>query len=348
MTLIDLKNRIYSSFVASFTNAITPLRKSFFEVISNAMASVSNLLYLYLDNVQKNSFLNSCSQSRVLSYFAPLNRLTIKAATYAEGVIRFTGLPGTTIPLGTKVIYNNTSLEYETTVASTIDINGYVDITMKATSDNLGSQANTLPNIDLTLSVPILGINSAVVSTLGFTKGIDKETVESLRQRCMIKQGDSPLIGNRNYYRTLGNKISNVKATFISELVNGPGTFGITILTYSNNGVAIQQDIDDVEDYFTSLSSIPAYVKADYFLPTIIYTNIQILLAVNNDTNKAIVESLARDYIYLYQRQGGTFSFLGLSKILQNQGARLIDPEHSYEIDIALTEVLDIGTITWL
>lgn len=348
MILDDLKNRIYADFVASFTNAITPLKKTFFEVISNAHASVSNLLYLYLDNVQDNSFLNSCSQTRVLSYFAPLNRLSLKSATYAEGILTFTGTVGALIPLGTKVVYNNTSLEYQTTVVATIPLSGTIDVPAIASSTNLGSQGNTLGNIDLTVSTPLSGVNSDVKSTLGFTKGIDAESVESLRTRCMIKQGDSPNIDNRNYYRTLGNQLPNIKATFVTDLKNGNGTFGITILTHSNNGIPTPTDLSDLALHLETLKAVPTYAAVDIFQPVIVYVNLQILLAIKNDVNIASTEKLARDYIYLYQRAGQNFNYIGLSKLLQNNGARLVSPIPSFETTLAVNEVLDIGGITWL
>lgn len=343
MNLQEIKNRIYNDFVASFENAITPLRKSFFEILANAISGTFQLLYLFLERVQNDSFLNSCTQSRVLNYFAPLLRLTRKEATIASGTVTFTGINGSVIPVGTKVIYNN-NLEYETTVEGTI-ASGFVDIICNSVEK--GSLNNTIGNIQLFLVNPVEGIDNNATSVDGFTGAIDQETIESLRTRCIIKQGDSPQIDNNNYYKSVANELSNVKATFISDLKNGVGTFGVTILTYSNNGVPVQADIDEVEDYFISKNAVPSYAQPEYFLPTIINQNFDILLAVNNTDNQNEVEALLRDYLYRYQEPGETFEFIGLSNILQEKGARLVSPAPTSNIAIASNEVLDVGTITW-
>ncbi len=343
ISLQEIKDRVYNDFVASFQNAITPLKKSFFEVLANAVSGAIQLLYIYLDNVQADSFLNSCTQSRVLNYFAPLNRLVQKEATIATGTVTFTGVESSVIPVGTKIIYNS-NLEYETTIEGTIS-SGFVDIVCESVEK--GTVNNTINNITLFLVVPVDGIDNNVVSTDGFSGAIDEETIESLRTRCIVKQGDSPQIDNNNYYKSLAMELSNVKAAFIAELKNGTGTFGVTILTYSNDGVPVQADIDEVEAYFQSNNAVPSYAEPEYFLPTIVSQDFEILLAVNSSDNQTTVEQLLRDYLYLYQESGETFDFLGLSNVLQESSARLISPLPSDSIAIAIDEVLDVGTITW-
>lgn len=343
-TLQQIKDRVYNDFVVSFQNVITPLKKSFFEILSNSISASVHLLYLYLDNVKKNSFLHSCTQDRVTSYFAPLLGLSLKEATVSTGIARFTGVDTTTIPSGTKIIYNG-SIEFITIGAGVIT-GGIADI--QCTSSKTGTLNNTINNISLSLVVPIAGVDNIVVSTLGFLGAIDPETIESLRGRCITKQGKNPQIDNNNYYKTLALEVPNVRAAFISELKNGGGTFGVTILTNSNNGVPVQSDINAVEAYFIQQNGVPTYALAEYFIPTIIYQNLNILLAVESEENKTFIEQLAKDYIYRFQEPGTPFKFLGLSKILQANGARLSSPLPTATISLQLDEVLDIGSIFWI
>lgn len=342
-TLQEIKDRIYNDFVASFQNAITPLNKSFFEVLANAISGAVQLLYIYLDNVSSDSFLNSCTQSRVLNYFAPLLRLTLKEPTVAEGTVSFTGVETTVIPIGTQVIYNS-NIVYETIAEGTI-ASGAVDIVCQSVEK--GTVSNTIGNIQLFLVVPVAGIDNDGFSTVGFSGAIDEETVESLRTRCIIKQGDSPQIDNNNYYKNLGNTLPNVKSTFISELKNGTGTFGVTILTYSNGGIPVQADIDEVEALFDSENAVPIYAETEYFLPTRVVQNFEILLAVNSSENQDDVNQLLMDYVYKFQEAGEDFEFLDLSKALQEKSARLVLPATTASVTLALNEVLDIGTVTW-
>lgn len=343
MTIQELKDRIYQDFITSFKNAITPLRASFFDQLSNTLASTFHLVYIYLNNIIKDSFLTSCTKNRVLTYFAPLKNIIRKNATKANGILRFTGNNGEIIPINTKVIYNE--LEYQTTEEVTI-LSGFADA--EAESIETGTVNNTLGNIDLFLIIPITGIDNKAISTAGFTGAIDQETVESVRTRTKQKFAAPTQLDNDNTYKSLALEISNVKASFISSVKNGPGTFGVTILTQSNNGIPIQADINEVQQYFIDNNAVPSYAEAEYFLPTIVSQNFSILLAENTPEKQAETEQLTRDYIYLFQKPNTTFQFEGLADILQQNGARLNFPDPTSDIALADDEVLDVGTMTWI
>ena len=342
ISLNDLKNRIYTDFISSFDNAITPVKKSFFDVLSNTIASVSRLQYVYLENVQKESFLNSCSEDRLLNYFSPLNNVTRKTATKSTGIVTFTGVNGSIIPINTKVTHNN--IEFITTSAGTIS-NNSVDISVE--SVNSGILNNTLSNIQLFLNIPIEGVDTGLTCLNGITGAIDEETIQNLRIRIINKQATNKEIDSINYYKSIINEVNNVKAGFVSERIYGNGTIGITILTQSNNGVPTQNDLDTVQAYLETRKAIPAYVNVTYFLPTIINQAFTILLSVNNTTNQTKIKKIMQDYIYEYQRLNSNFSYLGLSKILLNNGARLVSPAPTDATTISSVQVLDVGVITW-
>ena len=342
MTIKELKDRIYNDFISSFKNAITPLKKSLFEQISNTLAATFQLLYIYLDRILNDSFLTTCTKDRVLSYFAPLKNIARKDPTVSEGIIRFTGIDTTLVPTGTTLIYNE--LEYITIEDGTITT-GFVDVDSE--SVEAGSVNNTLANIDLFLSSPIIGVDNKAISTLGLSGAIDQETIESVRTRTKQKNGAPTEIDNDNSYKSVANEVSNVKASFISSIKNGAGTFGITILTFSNDGIPVQADIDEVEQHFIDNETIPSYIEVEYFLPTIVSQDYTIQLAIDNAENQAFVEQSIRDYMYLTQKPNTTFLFLGLSDFIQTLGARLVLPIPSSGQALANDEVLDMGTITW-
>ncbi len=343
MTIIELKNRIYNDFITSFNNAITPLRKSFFEYLSNTLSATFRLAYIYLDRIHADSFLTTCTSNRVLLYFAPLKNITPKLATKAKGMVRFYGIDSTIIPTGTTLIYNE--LEYITLADGTIT-SGYADISCE--SVGTGTLNNTLGNIDIFLTTPISGIDNKAFCTAGFSGAIDNETIESVRTRTKQKFATASNIDNTNFYKSLANEVTNVKASFISEIKNGVGTFGVTILTFSNDGVPIQADIDEVEQYFIDNEAVPTYVEAEFFLPTIVTQDFSIQLAVNDITNQDSISLIVRDYLYLFQKQGYGIELAGLATTLQENGARLIFPDPGTTISIALDEVVDLGVITWI
>ena len=155
-------------------------------------------------------------------------------------------------------------------------------------------------------------------------------------------------IDNKNFYKSTALELSNVKAAFISSIKNGAGTTGITILTYSNNGVPIQADIDVVSQYFIDKKAVPTYVEFDYFIPTIISQDFTIQLIINDLANQVRIEQLIRDYLYLFVEPFTTFQFSNINDLLQSNGARMNLPVDSGTIVLASDEILDIGTITWI
>ena len=343
MNIEELKNRIYNDFISSFKNAITPLKKSFFEQLSNTLSATFQLLYIYLNRIINDSFLTTCTKDRVLNYFAPLKNIVRKEPTISNGIIRFTGVDTTLVPTGAILIYNE--LEYITIEDGTI-ASGFVDINSESVEK--GTISNTLANIDMFLSSPIVGIDNKAISILGFNGAIDEETIESVRTRTKQKFATTTQIDNDNFYKSLANEVSNVKAAFISDNKNGVGTFGVTILTFSNNGVPVQSDIDDVEQHFIDSKAIPVYVEPEYFIPDIISQAFTIQLAIDNEANQTLITQAIRDYIYLVQKPDTLFEFSGLSDFIQTLGARLISPSPTSSFTPADNQVIDIGIITWI
>lgn len=342
MTIKSLKDRIYNDIVTNFKNAITPLKKAFFDTLSYSLASAFKLLYTYLDKIQSDSFLTTCTESRVKNYFAPLKNTKQKDATSSIGLAKFTGIDGSTISEDTIILYNE--YEFITTESGTI-ASGFIEIGAKSVEK--GTLYNTLGNIDLVLAEPIPGVDNEVFSTLGFDGAIDSETVESLRTRTKIKFASPSKIDNSYSYKSLALELDNVKAAFVSELKNGVGTTGITILTFSNNGVPIQSDIDEVEQYFINNKAIPTYANFEFFIPTIITQNFTIQLIINDETNQKRIEDILRAYLYLFVKPNKLFSYSDLNAILQANGARLESPLPTDSQILANDEIIDIGTITW-
>ena len=343
MTILEIKNRVYNDFVTSFKNAITPLKKSIFEVFSYTLASTTNLLYVYLDRVLADSFLTTCTQQRVLNYFAPLKNLSRKAATVSIGTVKFTGVDGSIVPISTIIIYNE--FQFITMASGTV-ASGFVDILCNSVKQ--GTIYNTIANINLVLSTPILGIDNESLSVAGFAGAIDEESIESLRTRTKQKFASPTSIDNKNFYKSTAIEVSNVKAAFVSSIKNGAGTAGVTILTYSNNGVPIQADIDAVEQYFIDKKAVPIYVEFQYFIPTIISQDFTIQLIINDLANQKRIEQLVRDYLYLFTDPFTTFQFSNINDLLQANGARMNLPVDTGTIVLASDEILDIGTITWI
>ncbi len=341
MTIKTIKDKIYNDFISSFSGVITPLSKSFFDNFANSLSGMFKLLYIYMDNVSKESFITTCSDTTLLTYFAPLNGVERKTATKSKGTTTFSGVAGSVIPAGTILKYNK--LVFITTAEATIT---GADIDVLCESVETGEQSNTAENITLELSESIEGIDDNANSTGGFTTATNIEGIEALRYRVKLAISSSVKTENDNYYKSQAMIVENVKSVYISNAKNGAGTLGLTILT--ETGTTAQTDIDNVEAHFVDNSLINPAIQVEFFIPTIVHLNLSIQLSQNTEANQSDMVEMIKDYLTIYQKPNKTFYIKDISDYIATKGGRVIVPIQTADITLADDEVIEIGAMTWI
>ena len=106
-----------------------------------------------------------------------------------NGVVTFSGVPATAIPLG-QVVQRDDGVQYETTVAGVIGGGGTVAIAAQAIE--AGADGNAVALTALTVVSPPVGCASTAEVTTAFTTGEDEETDTSLRERILDRIRDTP------------------------------------------------------------------------------------------------------------------------------------------------------------
>ena len=200
----------------------------------------SELLTFWIPETLKLLFTNT-SSGQYLDYLAERANTSRKQATYATVTLVFTGDPATVIPAGTVIstaaVDGNPAVEFATTAALALDVNGTGSVLAQAVEAGPGSNvdADTL----ILFSSPIIGA-SGVTNPEPATGGTATESDDDLRERIdsINKSGDSSLVGNVADYKRWAEEVDGVGAATVLAEWNGPQTVKIIVTDANGDGAS--------------------------------------------------------------------------------------------------------------
>jgi uncharacterized phage protein gp47/JayE len=298
------------NYVLSQLGAKAMIPNSVLRIMSDAMAGLANLTFLYLDWLAK-QLLPDTAETVWLDRHGVIWLTNAdgskgrKAATYAQGTVEFAGTQGTVIPVGTLMTGAN-GVQYQTITAGQIGSGGLG--TSTAVALTAGAVSN-LPDGDaMSLNPAIPGIDTATL--LGdMSGGFDTETDDQLRERILFRIQNPPMGGDLADYVAWAMAVPGVTRAWAAVEI-GPGTMTVRFLmddTYpDNHGLPTQADIDTVSDYIDSKR--PVTVKDCFvFAPTLFFYDITIRNLTNDDpTVRARIETSISDMEFARSKPGQT------------------------------------------
>lgn len=145
----------------------------FFKVVAFSMAVIWQLAEYVYYGAYKDT-----AEGYQLDGVAQYIGVKRKPASYAVGMVTFTGTEGTVIPL--QFLVSTGTYIFWTQQIATIPAGGTVDVPIRAIE--LGNTSNVLANTITTIVNPLTGV-TAVTNAAATTGGADVETDESLRAR---------------------------------------------------------------------------------------------------------------------------------------------------------------------
>ncbi len=172
--------------------------------------------------------------------------ITRKPAQKATGFVRFTGQQGTMIPQGTVVSTDpNASevVEFVTTQDATIGASGTVDVPIEARV--AGLQGNVEDNKITYLPSPITGVD-AVTNPTATSGGLDEETDEDLRKRCVLKWWSTSYGATENAIRSWALEVPGVADARVIPAWQGPGTVKVLVWSRDADGNLVPASNDTV------------------------------------------------------------------------------------------------------
>lgn len=206
------------------------------------------------------------------------------AATYSEGIVRLTGIPGTYYNLQVRandIIY---SLPEKVIIPDT----GVVNV--RCVCMESGIRGNVPAGAINRLTINSFQITD-VVNPAPISEGYDSETDDSLKARTLEYINEPPTSGNIANYKEWAMKISGVENAQVFDLARGNGTVDIVIIA-DGNKVASQQLCDTVHAYIEKQRPIGADVKVCAASRT------DILICASVKVKKGYTAELIADELY--------------------------------------------------
>jgi uncharacterized phage protein gp47/JayE len=151
--------------------------------------------------------------------------LTRKPAVNATGQVKFSGVNGTVIPIGTRINTDN-EVYFSTTQAGTIS-SGVV--TVNATAEVGGIIGNVVAGEINTVPAELSSLLS-VTNDLPFSGGFDVESDESLIARYYEKVQKPATSGNAFQYQQWAKSVAGIGDAKVYPLWNGNGTVKVVLL----------------------------------------------------------------------------------------------------------------------
>ena len=166
-----------------------------------------------------------------------------KQGKKATGIVTFTGVKNTKIPIGT-LVQTELGLQYKTTREDTIKESGTVDIPIEALQEGTAYnvKANSINQLPIKL-IKILNVNNKE----NIETGRDTEDDKSLYNRLCIKVQTPSTSGNIYDYMNWSLEINGVGNCIVKPLWNGNGTVKV-ILVNSSGRCPSQEIIKNVKE----------------------------------------------------------------------------------------------------
>lgn len=357
-TLSEIYNRVRADLETKINNRssanslgilqVKILRYSLLGVLVAVFAGMAHMIYGYISYLM-NQMLPDTAEAEWLERWALLFGYPRKAATYAEGVVRFAGVEGAIIPSGTFLQDSNLVQFYTTTEA--IVVTGFAS-NVGVAAVLAGSNGNT-SDTTLTLLSPIANINSVATITTTFSGGGQQETIEELRARLLLKLRTPVTGGRASDYITWALEIAGISKAWCFPTYLGPGTVGV-VCAGPNGSIVSQGVLDSAAAYIDTRKPIGVAVGVLTIEPTVFAFTI----AIPATTIAEIRQSIADNMQTLFNDEaapGGTILLSHINSALSSSGVddytinAITKDSATYAIGNIITtgfELAQLGVIT--
>lgn len=347
-TLAEIVARIEAD-VSSRLGVGPLLERGPLKVLSRVMGGASHSLHGHLDYNARQA-VPLTAEATVLESWADLYGLERLAATKANGEVTVTGLNGTSVPLGAQLGRADGS-KYRTTSTAVV-AGGTATVTAEA--EVAGRAGNAAAGTELSFTIPVAGLTSAVVAAGGLLQGEDRETDEQLRARLRARQSAAPQGGSVADFEAWTLEVAGVTRAWVFPAMSGLGTVGVTFAVDDDPTGPIPSPAE-VAAVLARLTDPTRRDSAPVTAEVIVYAAVELpvdfTIELNPDTAavRAAVEANLRDLILRDGAPGGT---LLLSRIREAISTAAGEADHELTVPAAnvvatVGELPVLGTITW-
>lgn len=324
----------------------TLVPRGFLKAIARAHAGLMHGLYGYQEWASR-QVLPDTADTEGLERWANDLGVPRKPATFAEGLVDFTGTSGSDLPEGT-VVQRADGQRYVTTEGATISA-GVATVNVRA--ELAGLLGNSDAGTALSIVSPVFGVNTAAtVDTGGIDGGTDEESDADLLVRVLQRLQNPPLGGAASDYVRWALEVPGVTRAWCLPEHLGIGTVGVTFATDDDPGGPIPDagKVAEVQAYIDARRPVPADVTV--FAPTPVTVNFTFTALVPNSASvQASIEAALRDLVV---REGAPGQPLLLSHVREAISTAPGEEDFTLTVPaanvaIAAGSIPVFGAITW-
>ena len=241
-SLSDLYSSISSNFKSEFDIQDENDLKRVLTAIASSDAGMLKIFYLALLDVQKNILPDLADNEAMGGTLERFGRLKLgrdpNPATQGRYSLTFTGVSGTTLPIGTQFVNKVTNKYYTTDASATLSgISG--TITILADKSGL----DTLQVGDILFSVnTIININSQAIVASIVSIASDSEDLEDYRKLINQSYRLEPNGGSASDYIFWALDVPSVRTVY--PYTSAPGMANIYVEGITGNGTVLQSTLD--------------------------------------------------------------------------------------------------------
>jgi len=282
--LNSLYTEIKASFASTYNQNVSPLPKSFLNILSKVLAGLMNAVYKYGNFTGKQIFLKTASFDPVTlddgTVIRPLVEVARKygigeptPATQAELEAQAIVTAAGTIPSGTQLTNKATGVIYTTTQDYTVT-SGTVNLTILASGDATNTGGfGVIGNMEIgdivTFVNPQITAAEASIVTI-LTTAADAETADSYRNKAITAAKQERLPNNYLWYRDEAEAIGTVRVYPYTS--SNAGFIDIYVKsTLAGSVIPTQTQLDEVLNAVTfddsGINQLPANIAGINVLP---------------------------------------------------------------------------------
>ena len=306
--LNSLYTEIKASFASTYNQNVSPLPKSFLNILSKVLAGLMNAVYKYGNFTSKQIFLKTASFESITlddgTVIRPLVEVARKygigeptPATQAELEAQATVTAAGTIPSGTKLTNPATNVIYTTTQDYTVTT-GTVNLSILASGDaTLTGGVGVIGNMEIgdivTFVNPQITAAEASIVTI-LTTAADAETEDSYRNKAITAAKQERLPNNYLWYREEAEALGTVRVyPYTSSNAGFIDIYVKSIL--SGSVIPTQTQLDEVLNAVTfddsGINQLPANIAGINVLPVTTKTFSITISTINSNNEIASIQT---------------------------------------------------------
>lgn len=304
-------------------------------------------LYGYLDWIAQQVLVDTADDEE-LDRHGAIWGITRKDASYATGLLTFTGVAESIIPLGSTVRRAD-GQEYATVDVADVGGTGTVSVAIEAVTP--GVAANSAASIPVSLISPVAGVQSAGQTVAALTGGSDRESDDDYRARILARIQAPPHGGSRADYVTWAKEVPGVTDAWVFPLESGPGTVAVRFMmrdVRAPSGIPLSGDVTAVQTYINERRPVTANVIVGAPSPMAVNVLITGLTPDQADVRAAITAEL-RDFIRREAVPGGTLLISRLREAISTAAGEVdhVLSSPTSNITVTATQISVLGSVTF-